>query len=95
VDLPTELEDGAPRDIDHKSSNPDRPLAGAGDGTPEVGVRLGAAEVDGRVGTVDAVGESGREDAQRLFCTGALGVVVKVCDCLLLVVGESKLKDAL
>ena len=79
VDLAVVPEVGPPRDMDHRSSNPDTPLADAGAAVPEAGALFDAAEVGGRVTgvdvDVDVVGESGCEDVQRAFCAGVGDIV--------------------
>jgi hypothetical protein len=78
--------------MDHRSSNPDKPLADAGGAVPEAGALFDAAEVGVRatgVG-VDVVGESGCDDVQRVFCTGVGDIVAaKDWGCLLFVAEES------
>lgn len=83
-------EDGVPRDMDHRSSNPDKPLADEGGAGPEAGALFGAA-VDVRETGMDAdmVGESGCDDDQRVFWAGVGDIVAaNDWDCLLLLVTE-------
>jgi len=97
-DLAVVLEDGPPRDMDHRSSNPDKPLADAAGTVAEVGALFDAAAVDVRVTgvDVDGVGESGCDDAQRAFCADVGDIVAaKDWDCLLLVAEESRFSGAL
>lgn len=91
VDLAVVLEEDPPRDMDHRSSNPDKPLADAPGTVAEVGALFDAVAIDVRVMgvdvdvDVDGVGESGCDDVQRAFCAGVGDiVVVKDWDCLLL-----------
>lgn len=75
--------------MDHRSSNPDKPLADAGGAVPEAGALFDAGvRVTGVV--VVVVGESGCDDVQRAFCAGVGDIVAaKDWDCLLFVTEES------
>lgn len=90
VGLAVVLADELPSDMDHRSSNPDKPLADA-DGALDAGAFFGAVEVGNGVDVV--VGESGCDDVQRdcvLFCAGVGDIVAEEdWDCLLLVMDES------
>jgi len=101
ADLAAVLEDddGAPRDMDHKSSNPDRPLL-AGGGALEVGVLFDVRETGVDEDLAVVVGESGCDDAaQSVFCAGVGEIeAAKVCDGvydLLLPAAESGLSGGL
>lgn len=93
MDLTVVLEeDGAPRDMDHRSSNPDKPLEVASGAAPEAGALFDAAEVDVRVTgvDVDVVGESGCDDVRTVFCAGVGDIAAaKDWGCLLLVAEKS------
>lgn len=101
VDLTVVLEDELPRDIDHRSSNPDKPLAGVGVAAPEAGALFGAVDADARVRGVDEdpVGESGCDDVQRVLVLLYAGVgdiaAAKDWDCLWLATEETGLIGAL
>lgn len=86
VDLAVVLEDGAPRDMDHRSSNPVKPLAGAGAAAPVVDVRVTGVDV--------AV--AGCDDDHRVFCAGLGDIVVaNDWDCLLFDAVESAFSGVL
>lgn len=84
-------EDGVPRDMDHRSSNPDKPLADPAGAVPEAGALFDAAEVDVRVTGVDVgvADESGCDDVLRVLFCADIGDIVAAANCLLLVTEES------
>jgi len=75
------LEDEPPRDMDHRSSNPDKPLAGTVGMAPEAGALFDAATIGVRVTgvDVDVAGDSGCDDVQSVFCAG-IGDIVAAKD---------------
>lgn len=97
ADLAVALEDddGAPRDMDHRSSNPDKPLPAGGG---EAGVLFDIRETGVDL-VVVVLGESGCDDDQSVFCAGVGDIeAAKVCDGvygLLLPAAESGLSGAL